>query len=168
MLLFFPPRGRLSPGREVPLQDQPALLGMRGGDSRFMLPLGSPEFPRPPIRGRLTGVGTSGWTDSMEAGLTGMGVRMGADGMTGIEDRPTDRFGMEPIPGWGEDEEGGGGHTDEDIRNLLFFSAGSFYSLKQESHRHQALLCLLMSQCSRFFLTEINSKKSYYCVKSGL
>lgn len=83
----------------VPLQDQPALLVTSGGESRFMLPLGSPEFPRQPTRGRVTGVGTSGCTESMAAGLRGMGVRMGAAGMTGTEDRPTDRFGMEPIPG---------------------------------------------------------------------
>lgn len=71
-----------------------------------MLPLGSPEIPRPPTRGRVTGVGTSGCTDSMEAGLTGMGVRMGADDMTGKEDRPTDRFGIEPIPRGGRRRRG--------------------------------------------------------------
>lgn len=78
------------------------MLESRGGESRFMLPLGSPEFPRPPTRGRVTGVGTSGCTESMEAGLTGRGVSMGAGDMTGMEDRPTDRFGMEPIPGGGK------------------------------------------------------------------
>lgn len=31
-------------------------------------------------------------------GLTGMGVRMGMADMAGMEDRPMDRFGMEPIP----------------------------------------------------------------------
>lgn len=93
----------------------------RGGDSRFMLPLGSPEFPRPPMRGRVTGVGTSGCTESMEAGLTGRGVRMGADDMTGMEDRPTDRFGMEPIPEGRKrrGEEEAGSHTDDDIENLV-------------------------------------------------
>lgn len=75
------------------------MLESRGGDSRFMLPLESPEFPRPPTRGRVTGVGTSGCPQSMEAGLKGVGVRMGTDDMTGMDDRPTDRFGMEPIPG---------------------------------------------------------------------
>lgn len=85
----------------MPLQDQPALLVTSGGESRFMLPLGSPEFPRQPTRGRVTGMGTSGCTESMAAGLRRMGVRMGAAGMTGTEDRPMDRFGMEPIPGRG-------------------------------------------------------------------
>lgn len=85
-----------------------------------MLPLGSPEFPRQPTRGRVIGVGTSGCTDSM-AGLTGTGVRMGAADMTGMEDRPTDRFGMEPIPGGeeGEEEEAGEETNRWDADRLL-------------------------------------------------
>lgn len=51
------------------------------------MPLGSPEFPWQLMRGRVMGTGTRG--------CMGMGVRMG---MAGMEDRPTDRLGIEPIP----------------------------------------------------------------------
>lgn len=78
----------------VPPQNQPALLATRGGGRRLTLPLGSPEFPRQLMRGRVIGVGTRGCM----LGLTGMGVRMGMADMAGMEDRPMDRFGMEPIP----------------------------------------------------------------------
>lgn len=81
----------------VPPQNQPALLATKGGGRRLTLPLGSPEFPRQLMRGRVIGVGTRGCMECM-LGLTGMGVRMGMADMAGMEDRPTDRFGMEPIP----------------------------------------------------------------------
>lgn len=58
------------------------------------MPLESPECPRQVMRGRVIGVGTRGWTGRMR-GLAGMGVRMGVADM---EDGPTDRFGIEPIP----------------------------------------------------------------------
>lgn len=54
------------------------------------MPLGSPEFPRQPMRGRVMGTGTRGCK-----GWMGMGVRRG---MAGMDDRPTDRLGIEPIP----------------------------------------------------------------------
>lgn len=61
------------------------------------LPLGSPQFPRQLMRGRVIGVGTRGCTECMR-GLTGMGVRMGMADIADMDDRPTDRFGIEPIP----------------------------------------------------------------------
>lgn len=76
------------------------MLGTSGGVSKLMLPLGSATFPSELTRGRVMGVGIRGRTGCMR-GLTGMGVRMGmADtvDMDDMEDRPTDRFGMEPIP----------------------------------------------------------------------
>lgn len=58
------------------------------------LPLGSPEFPREVMRGNVIGVGTRGCTGRM-GGLTWMGVNMD---MADMDDRPIDRFGIEPIP----------------------------------------------------------------------
>lgn len=81
----------------VPLQDQPALLGTRGEVRRLTLPLGSPEFPREVMRGRVIGIGTRGCTECMW-GLARMGVRMGMADIADMDDRPIDRFGMEPIP----------------------------------------------------------------------
>lgn len=49
------------------------------------------------MRGRVIGVGTRGCTERMW-GLTGMGVRMGMADIADMDDRPTDRFGIEPIP----------------------------------------------------------------------
>lgn len=49
------------------------------------------------MRGRVIGVGTRGCTGCMW-GLTGMGVRMGMADIADMDDRPTDRFGIEPIP----------------------------------------------------------------------
>lgn len=54
------------------------------------MPLGSPEFPWQPMRGRDMGTGTRGCKGVME-----MGVRMD---MAGMDDTPTDRLGSEPIP----------------------------------------------------------------------
>lgn len=54
------------------------------------VPLGSPKLPWQPMRGRVMGTGTRG-----RKGAMGMGVRMG---MAGMDDRPTDRLGIEPIP----------------------------------------------------------------------
>ena len=79
------------------LQNQPALLGTSGGVRRLTFPLGSPVFPWELMRGRAIGVGTRGCTESM-GGLAGVGVRMGMADMADIDDRPTDRFGIEPIP----------------------------------------------------------------------
>lgn len=79
----------------VPLQNQPALLGTRGGVRRLTLPLWSPEFPREFMRGRV--IGTRGCTEGMR-GLAAMGVRMGMADIVDMDDRPTDRFGIEPIP----------------------------------------------------------------------
>lgn len=61
------------------------------------LPLGSPQFPREEMRGRVIGVGTRGCTECMW-GLAGMGVRMCMADIADTDDRPTDRFGIEPIP----------------------------------------------------------------------
>lgn len=49
------------------------------------------------MRGRVIGVGTRGCTGCIW-GLTGMGVRMGMADIADMDDRPTDRFGIEPIP----------------------------------------------------------------------
>lgn len=81
----------------VLLQNQPALLGTSGGVRRLTLPLGSPQFPREVIRGRVIGVGTRGCTE-VKGGLAGMGVRMGMMDMADMDDRPRDRFGIDPIP----------------------------------------------------------------------
>lgn len=61
------------------------------------MPLGSPEFPRLVIRGRVIGVGTKGCTEGM-GGLARMGVRMGMPDIADMDDRPIDKFGIEPIP----------------------------------------------------------------------
>lgn len=61
------------------------------------MPFGSPGFPREVMRGRVMGVGTRGCIDGM-TGLIGMGVRIGMTDILDMDDRPTDRFGMEPIP----------------------------------------------------------------------
>lgn len=81
----------------VPLQNRPALLETKGGVRRLILPLGSPEFPREVMRGRVIGAGTRGCIGCMW-GLAGMGVRMGMADIVDMDDRPTDRFGIEPIP----------------------------------------------------------------------
>lgn len=59
--------------------------------------LGNPEFPREVMRGRVIAIGTSGCTECMW-GLAGMGVRMGMADIADMDDRPTDRFGIDPIP----------------------------------------------------------------------
>lgn len=61
------------------------------------MPLGSPKFPMLVIRGKVIGVGTKGCTEGME-GLAGMGVRMGMPDIADMDDRPIDKFGIEPIP----------------------------------------------------------------------
>lgn len=61
------------------------------------LPLWSPQFPREEMRGRVIGVGTRVCTGCM-GGLAGMGVRMGMADIVDMDDRPIDRFGIEPIP----------------------------------------------------------------------
>lgn len=61
------------------------------------MPFGRPEFPRQLMRGRVIGVGTKVCTACME-GLAGKGVRMGMADIHGMDDRPIDRFGIEPIP----------------------------------------------------------------------
>lgn len=73
------------------------MLGIRGGVRRLTFPLGSPEFPREVMRGRVIGIGTRGCTVCMW-GLAGMGVRMDMADIAGMDDRPMDRFGIEPIP----------------------------------------------------------------------
>lgn len=62
------------------------------GVRRWVFPFGSPGLPeRVLMSGRVMGgVGTEG-----REGLARRGVSMG---MTDMFDRPTDRFGMEPIP----------------------------------------------------------------------
>lgn len=81
----------------VLLQNQPVLLGTSGEVRRLRLPLGSPEFPRLVIKGRVIGVGIKGRTEGM-GGLARMGVRMGMADIVGMDDRPIDKFGIEPIP----------------------------------------------------------------------
>lgn len=63
----------------------------------MILPLGSPKFPSEVMRGRVIGAGIRGCTEGM-VGLAGMGVRMGMADTVDIDERPTDRFGIEPIP----------------------------------------------------------------------
>lgn len=83
--------------RMVLLQNQPALLGTSGGLRRLTLPLRSPEFPSEVMRGRVIGVGTRGCREGL-GGLARRGVRMGMVDIADMDDRPTDRFGIEPIP----------------------------------------------------------------------
>lgn len=78
-------------------QNQPGLLGTRVEVRRLRLPLWSPELPRLVIRGRVIGIGTNGCTEAM-GGLARMGVSMGMADIADIDERPTDRFGIEPIP----------------------------------------------------------------------
>lgn len=94
-----------------PLQNQPALLGTSGGVRR--VPLWSPQFPSGAISGRVTGVGNRGCIEGM-GGLTGMGVRMGMADIADMDDRPIDRFGIEPIPIWRK-------HTKK-INHFVIFS----------------------------------------------
>lgn len=49
----------------VPLQNQPVLLGTSGEVRRLRLPLGSPEFPRLVMRGRVIGLGIKGCMKGM-------------------------------------------------------------------------------------------------------
>lgn len=93
----MPVDGENAIGEEKPERGSAALLGTRGGVRRLTLPLGSPEFPREVMRGRVIGDGTRGCTVSMW-GLAGVGVRMGMTDIGDMDDRPTDRFGIEPIP----------------------------------------------------------------------
>lgn len=93
----MPVDGENAIGEEKPDRGSTVLLGIKGGVRRLTLPLGSPEFPREVMRGRVIGVGTRVGTECME-GLTGMGVRMGMADIADMDDRPTDRFGIEPIP----------------------------------------------------------------------
>lgn len=93
----MPVDGENAIGEEKPERGSPALLVTRGRGRRLTLPLGSPEFPRELMRGRFIGVGTRGCTECMW-GLAGMGVRMGMADIVDMDDRPIDRFGIEPIP----------------------------------------------------------------------
>lgn len=61
------------------------------------MPLGSPEFPKEELRGRVICIGTSGTMEG-KGGLAGMRVRVDMIGMVDMDDRPTDRFGIDPIP----------------------------------------------------------------------
>lgn len=81
----------------VLLQNKPALLATSGEVRRLTLPLGSPEFPSEVIKGRFIGTGTRDCTEG-KGRLAGMGVRMGMVEILGMDDRPIDRFGMDPIP----------------------------------------------------------------------
>lgn len=92
-----PVEGENAIGEEKPERGRAVLLETRGGVRRLTLPLGSPEFPRELMRGRVIGVGTRGCTVGM-GGLAGMGVRMGMADKVDMDDRPIDRFGIEPIP----------------------------------------------------------------------
>lgn len=93
----MPVDGENAIGEEKPERGSAALLGTRGGVRRLTLPLVSPEFPREEMRGRVIAVGTKGCTEGM-GGLAGMGVRMGMADIVDIDDRPIDKFGIEPIP----------------------------------------------------------------------
>ena len=101
------------------MQNQPVLLGIKAGGKRLTLPLGSPDCPRQLTRGRVIGAGISGCT-GIVWGLARMGVRMGMADMAGMADRPTDRFGIEPIPIWRR-------HTGEheEIRNTVWRQTGA-------------------------------------------
>lgn len=59
------------------------------------MPLGSPEFPSEVIKGRVIGI--RGCTVG-KLGLAGMGVRMGMGDIVGMDDRPIEMFGIDPIP----------------------------------------------------------------------
>lgn len=62
-----------------------------------MVPLGSPEFPSEVIKGRVIGIGIRGCTVG-KRGLAGKGVRMGMVDIVDMDDRPIERFGIDPIP----------------------------------------------------------------------
>lgn len=133
----------------VPLQNQPALLGTRGGVRRLILPLGSPEFPREVMRGRVIAVGIRGCTECMR-GLTGKGVRMGMADIVDMDDRPTDRFGIEPIPvrrkHTGEREEINNTVSEEHLQKWGFLSFFSWATdeitlLKRSGWRRKAFEC---------------------------
>lgn len=96
----MPADGEKAIGEEKPERGSPALLGTSGGVRR--VPLWSPEFPSGAISGRVTGVGNRGCIEGM-GGLTGMGVRMGMADIADMDDRPIDRFGIEPIPNRAEE-----------------------------------------------------------------
>lgn len=100
LALDMPPGGEKVIGEEKPDRGSPAVLGTDGGVRR--LPLGSPGFPMEGIRGRVIDVGIRGVVGMMR-GLTGMGDRMGSVDMGGMDEKPTDRFGIEPIPNRAED-----------------------------------------------------------------
>lgn len=104
-----PGDGEKAMGEEKTDIGVPALLGTSGDVRRLTLPLGSPEFPSEVIRGRFIGTGTRGCTEG-KGRLAGMGVRMGMVEILGMDDRPTDRFGMDPIPN----------RVDEDMFEPLF------------------------------------------------
>lgn len=91
----MPVDGENAMGGEKPERGCAALLRTRGGVMRLTLPLGSPEFPREFMRGRV--IGTRGCTEGMR-GLASMGVSMGMADIVDMDDRPIDRFGIEPIP----------------------------------------------------------------------
>lgn len=61
------------------------------------MPLESPEFPKEELRGRVICIGTSGTMEG-KGGLAGIGVREGMIGMVDMDDRLSDRFGIDPIP----------------------------------------------------------------------
>ena len=83
--------------RMVLLQNQPVLLGISGGVRRLTLTLGGPALPMEVMREKGLDVGPRGCTEGM-GGLPEMCVRMGMVDIVDMEDRPTDRFGIEPIP----------------------------------------------------------------------
>lgn len=62
-----------------------------------MVPLVSSGFPNEVINGRFIGIGTRGCTEGKWR-LAGMGVRMGMVDIVGMDDKPTDKFGIDPIP----------------------------------------------------------------------
>lgn len=97
LALDMPVVGENAIGEEKPDIGNPAVLGTRGEVRRLTLPLGSPEFPREVMRGRVIGAGIRGCTDGI-GGLAEMGVSKGMADIADMDERPTDRFGIEPIP----------------------------------------------------------------------
>lgn len=93
----MPVDGENAMGDEKPERGSAELLGTRGGVRRLTLPLGSPQLPRQWMRGRVIGVGRRVCMERMEW-LAGKGVRMGMADIVDMNDRPIDRFGIEPIP----------------------------------------------------------------------
>lgn len=125
----MPVDGEKAMGEEKPERGSPALLGTRGEARRLTLPLWSPE-----TSGRVSGVGIRGCREGM-GGLAGMGVRMGMADRDDMDDTPTDRLGIEPIPN----------RADEGIFEPQLDAGGCFMTTGKEGGKFLPCSVSLMS-----------------------